>query len=95
VLADVGSIPTASTSIQKQSPAGASRWGFVFEYPHEQMEIESTSGTDVGRSRGFSPQRGEPAQRPCAGKRKGSPIRPIKQSRSDCAVALSEASTCY
>jgi len=32
VLADAGSIPAASTSIQKQSPAGASRWGFVFEY---------------------------------------------------------------
>jgi hypothetical protein len=29
---DHGSVASASTSIQKQSPAGASQWGFVFEY---------------------------------------------------------------
>jgi len=31
-LSEDYSVDAASTSIQKQSPAGASRWGFVFEY---------------------------------------------------------------
>jgi len=60
VLADVGSIPTASTSIQKQSPAGASRWGFVFEYPHAQMEIETTLAAATLRWRSHSPPLANP-----------------------------------
>jgi hypothetical protein len=44
-------LPFASTSIQKQGPAGASQWGLVFEYFVVDAGIESSSGTDEGRAR--------------------------------------------
>jgi len=73
-----------------QSPAGASQRGFVFEYFVADGGNRILSGTDEGRSRGFVAHRAAPAQRPCAGKRKASPIRPFKQSRSDCDLACAD-----
>jgi hypothetical protein len=61
VLADEGSIPSASTSIQKQRPAGENRRAVVFEYFVAAEGIGHSSGTDVGRSRYFAPHRGAPA----------------------------------
>jgi hypothetical protein len=64
-----------------KSPAGASRWGFVFN-TCRCSGIDSSSGTDEGGSRGLEPQSGEPAELPCACERNGSPIRPTKQNRA-------------
>jgi len=49
-VAEEYSVDAASTSIQKQSPIDASRWGFVFEYFVADEGIELADGTDEGRA---------------------------------------------
>lgn len=55
------SVAAASARFQKQSPAGASRWGTVFEYFVQMTGIERVDGTDAWVSKEFEMRGSEPA----------------------------------